>query len=298
MDKIYLSKEGYQKYLEELENIKKKIEKNNIDITEYVSDDAYGDGWHDNFAYEEARRYEYQLFLEYENKLKGLNEIEIIERDDSDKIGIEDIVLVELTFSDNEIEREVYAQKIASEYQISKEAIYAEINKLENSAASNKKILEKSKPKLQVKEQTKLEEQIIRREKLIIYLLINYPEDSYKKIKNVIKINDIKDAKNQEIIKKLYEEFEKGNINTSHVLDWFEEEEIINEISWILAYDFEITEVNKCIEDILNIYEKEKVIQERNDIIKQLECEGLSQEQINILENRLNEIIIQLAKMK
>ena len=27
MDKIYLSKEGYQKYLEELENIKKKIEK-------------------------------------------------------------------------------------------------------------------------------------------------------------------------------------------------------------------------------------------------------------------------------
>lgn len=49
MDKIYLSKEGYQKYLEKLENIKKKIEKNNIDITEYVSDDAYGDGWHDNF---------------------------------------------------------------------------------------------------------------------------------------------------------------------------------------------------------------------------------------------------------
>ena len=35
---------------------------------------------HDNFAYEEARRYEYQLFLEYENKLKGLNKIEIIEK--------------------------------------------------------------------------------------------------------------------------------------------------------------------------------------------------------------------------
>ena len=216
----------------------------------------------------------------------------------NDKIKFLKEIAKVLSKIDNEIEREVYAQKIASEYQISKEAIYAEINKLENSAASNKKILEKSKPKLQVKEQTKLEEQIIRREKLIIYLLINYPEDSYKKIKNVIKINDIKDAKNQEIIKKLYEEFEKGNINTSHVLDWFEEEEIINEISWILAYDFEITEVNKCIEDILNIYEKEKVIQERNDIIKQLECEGLSQEQINILENRLNEIIIQLAKMK
>ena len=49
--------------------------------------------------------YEYQLFLEYENKLKCLNKIKIIEKDDSDKIGIEDIVLVELIFSDNEIER-------------------------------------------------------------------------------------------------------------------------------------------------------------------------------------------------
>ena len=47
----------------------------------------------------------------------------------------------------------------------------------------------------------------------------------------------------------LYEELEKGNSNTSHVLDWFEDEQTISEISWILAYDFEITEVNKCIED-------------------------------------------------
>ena len=78
----------------------------------------------------------------------------------------------------------------------------------------------------------------------------------------------------------------------------YEEEKIINEISWILAYDFEITEVEKCIDDILGIYEKEKVIQERNDIINQLDSEGLTKEQIDVLESRLNEIIIQLAKMK
>ena len=96
----------------------------------------------------------------------------------------------------------------------------------------------------------------------------------------------------------MYEEFEKGNINTNYVLDWFEDEEIINEISWILAYDFEITEVGKCIEDILKLYAKEKVILERNEIIKQLEQEGLSKEQKEELETRLNSIIIQLAKMK
>lgn len=142
MAKIYLSSEGYQKYLEELENIKKKIEKNNIDITEYVSDDAYGDGWHDNFAYEEARRYEYQLFLEYENKLKGLNEIEIIERDDSDKIGIEDIVLVELSFSDNEIERDWYKISGSTKSDLDNEILHITVNSPLGKSLLGKKINE------------------------------------------------------------------------------------------------------------------------------------------------------------
>ena len=208
----------------------------------------------------------------------------------NDKIKFLKEIAKVLSKIDNEIEREVYAQKISSEYQVSKEAIYAEISKLENTSVTNKRVLESAKPRLQVKEESKVEEQVLKREKLIIYLLINYPEESYNRIKNVIRVEDI--------IKKLYDEFKKGNSNTSNVLDWFEEEKIINEISWILAYDFEITEVEKCIDDILGIYEKEKVIQERNDIINQLDSDGLTKEQIDVLESRLNEIIIQLAKMK
>lgn len=216
----------------------------------------------------------------------------------NDKIKFLKEIAKVLSKIDNEIEREVYAQKISSEYQVSKEAIYAEISKLENTSVTNKRVLESAKPRLQVKEESKVEEQVLKREKLIIYLLINYPEESYNKIKNVIRVEDIKDETNKQIIKKLYDEFKKGNSNTSNVLDWFEEEKIINEISWILAYDFEITEVEKCIDDILGIYEKEKVIQERNDIINQLDSDGLTKEQIDVLESRLNEIIIQLAKMK
>ena len=96
----------------------------------------------------------------------------------------------------------------------------------------------------------------------------------------------------------MYEEFEKGNSNTNNILGWFEQQEIINEISWILAYDFEITDYNKCIEDIINTYKKEKVLQERNRIIKMLENKELTQEEIRDLEIKLNQIIIQLAKMK
>ena len=216
----------------------------------------------------------------------------------NDKIKFLKEIAKVLSKIDNEIEREVYAEKIASEYQISKEAIYAEINKLEYSKSTGKKILEKAKPKLEVKEKVVSDNQIDKREKLLIYLLINYPEESYQKIKQEVNIDDIKNERNKSIIKKLYEELEKGNSNTSHILDWFEDEQTISEISWILAYDFEITEVNKCIEDILKLYSKEKVISQRNEIIKQLERTDLSQEEKNELETRLNNIIIQLAKMK
>lgn len=232
-----------------------------------------------------------------EYKVKVLKNVLNIEHP-NDKIKFLKEIAKVLSKIDNEIEREVYAQKISSEYQVSKEAIYAEISKLENTSVTNKRVLESAKPRLQVKEESKVEEQVLKREKLIIYLLINYPEESYNRIKNVIRVEDIKDETNKQIIKKLYDELEKGNSNTSNVLDWFEEEKIINEISWILAYNFEITEVEKCIDDILGIYEKEKVIQERNDIINQLDSDGLTKEQIDVLESRLNEIIIQLAKMK
>jgi len=51
MDKIYLDQDGYENYLKELEQLREKIIKNSSDISEFMSDDAYGDGWHDNFAY-------------------------------------------------------------------------------------------------------------------------------------------------------------------------------------------------------------------------------------------------------
>ena len=216
----------------------------------------------------------------------------------NDKIKFLKEIAKVLSKIDNEIEREVYVQKIASEYQISKEAIYAEISKLENTSTTSKKILEKSKPRLEVKPAIKEDNANDKKEKLIIYLLINYPNESYEKIKAKVSVEDIKNETNKAIIKKLYEEFEKGNINTNNVLDWFEDENIINEITWILAYDFEITEVNKCIDDILKIYEKEKITFERNEILRQLEEEGLTQEQKYELEKRLNDIIIQLVKMK
>lgn len=216
----------------------------------------------------------------------------------NDKIKFLKEIAKVLSKVDNDIEKEVYIDKLSLEYKISKEAIYAEIAKLENANNKGTKVLERAKPKMQIKESNEVNEQVDKREKLVIYLLINYPTESYQIIRKNIDINDFKSIRNQNIIKKLYEELEKGNSNINNILDWFEDEETINYLSWILAYDFEITEVSKCIKDLINIYAKENMINQRNEIIKQLEAGNLENEEREQLEAMLNEIIIKLAKIK
>lgn len=102
MDKIYLDQEGYENYLKELDEIREKIRKNSTDISEFASDDAYGDGWHDNFAYEQAVQKENSLLYELDIKLKGLAKIEIInKKENSDKVILGSIVTIKI---DDEIE--------------------------------------------------------------------------------------------------------------------------------------------------------------------------------------------------
>lgn len=217
----------------------------------------------------------------------------------NDKIKFLKEIAKELAKISNNIEREVYVDKISLEYNISKEAIYSEINKLIYGKDEDEKRINVTKvvqPQKKVIEET--DKAVAKREGLIIYLLINYPNEAYSKIKEVVSVEDIKSERNKKVITKLYEELEKGYSNINNVLDWFQEEEIINYLTSIMAYDFEITEVNKCIEDILNIYIKEKLIKKRNDIINKLENKELDKEDKANYEKQLSEIIVKLAKVK
>lgn len=217
----------------------------------------------------------------------------------NDKIKFLKEIAKELAKISNNIEREVYVDKISLEYNISKEAIYSEINKLIYGKNGDEKRINVTKvvqPQKKVIEET--DKAVAKREGLIIYLLINYPNEAYSKIKEVVSVEDIKSERNKKVITKLYEELEKGYSNINNVLDWFQEEEIINYLTSIMAYDFEITEVNKCIEDILNIYIKEKLIKKRNDIINKLENKELDKEDKANYEKQLSEIIVKLAKVK
>ena len=200
---------------------------------------------------------------------------------------------------DNSIEQEIYIDRISSEYGVSKEAIYGEVNKLKYAKTSDKKVLERAPIKSFIKEENseKIDESIIKREKMVIYILLNYPKESFERIKDIITTEEIKTEMNKDIISKIYEQYASGK--EGNILDLFTDEQTINYLSGIMADDFGVTDVNKCIEDLLNIYNKERLVNERNDILKKLEnTSSLTQEESNELVKRLNDVILKIAKVK
>ena len=227
---------------------------------------------------------------------KGLN----IENT-NDKIKFMNEIAKILGGVDNKIEQEIYIDKISSDYNISKEAIYAQINKNEYSNNKGAKILESSsirKPTIK-RQEKEINPELEKRENIIISLLIDGGEEVYNKIKGIINPNDFKSEANQKIMRRLYEEFEKGNSNINSLVDMFaDDEQVVNALTGIMADDYEIEDNKKALDDVINNYQKEKLMARRNEIIQSLNNASLDKEKASELEKELHTLIIKLAQIK
>ena len=216
----------------------------------------------------------------------------------NDKIKFLNEIAKLISKVDNTMEREVYIEKIAKEYDISKEAIYAEVNKLTYKNDKSEKILEKAKPVITHKkiETKEVSQAIKRRENTIISILLSGDLSIFEIIKQNIKPEDFQDEINHEIAKKLYEEFEKGNSNINGIIDTLEQEQQ-NQITMIMAEDYEIEDLEKAIDDIIQAYKRDKLNNRKLEILELLEQTSNNEEKKE-LEKELSNIIITLARIK
>ena len=216
----------------------------------------------------------------------------------NDKIKFLNEIAKLISKVDNTMEREVYIEKIAKEYDISKEAIYAEVNKLTYKNDKSEKILEKAKPIITHKkvETKEVSQAIKRRENTIISILLSGDLSIFEIIKQNIKPEDFQDEINHEIAKKLYEEFEKGNSNINGIIDTLEQEQQ-NQITMIMAEDYEIENLEKAIDDIIQAYKRDKLNNRKLEILELLEQTSNNEEKKE-LEKELSNIIITLARIK
>ena len=199
---------------------------------------------------------------------------------------------------DNNIEREVYIDRISKVYEISKNAIVSEVDKLLYRSLAGVTKFEKSNIVLKDTQDSKIDVATRKREGMVVYLLIDYTKAAFDKIKNVVDLNLIKSEKNKKIIGILYERIDLNNL-PENIISLFEDEDDINYVSGILSYDFEISDVNKAIEDIEKAYYKEKLISLRNELILKLENNNDAEEaDKKEIENELTNVILELTKMK
>lgn len=217
----------------------------------------------------------------------------------SDKIKFLKQVSKLISGIDSEIEREIYISKISETNGISKEAIYAEINKLLYKK-DDSKVLEKSVPvkKFEIKEVTEIDKAEYEREKMILYFLIKNFDEVGNKIISKIKSEDFKVEKYKKVYNTILEIINNGNTNIYNSLSNIEDSDFQSNLSEIMFSEYEISSVDKFLNDILNNYEKNKLSSRKLEILKLIKTQNLSKSEVAELENELSEIITRLAKIK
>ena len=108
MQEILVDEDGYQQFFSELARLKKFFVSNAAEASSFYQS-AIGDGWHDNFAFEEAKREERCVADQIDLMLKEKNQLHIIKptKITPNKINIGDSLELKISYSayDSEIEK-------------------------------------------------------------------------------------------------------------------------------------------------------------------------------------------------
>lgn len=216
----------------------------------------------------------------------------------SDKVKFLRAVTKLLSEIDDKIEREIFIEKISNQYEISREAIYAEVNKIlyKNDVTINNN--QKSAPKKETEEKNSVDEAALKRENLIIYLLINNTKEAFVKLISNIGLEDFKNEYNRVIFEKIKEIEDVSEAKVMKTIANIEDENLQRHVSELMVSDYEITSVQKCIDELLLTYNKDRLNNRKLEIIKALERKDLNKEEVASLEQELSTIIVELARRK
>ena len=216
----------------------------------------------------------------------------------SDKVKFLRAVTKLLSEIDDKIEREIFIEKVSNQYEISREAIYAEVNKL---LYKNDTTINNSTKNVVKKEETVVapaDEAALKRENLIIYLLINNPKEAFVKLISNIGLEDFKNEYNKIIFEKIKDLENVSEAVIMKTIAYIENEDLQRHVSELMVSDYEISSPQKCIDELLITYNKDRLNNRKLEIIKALENKDLSKEEIASLEQELSVIIVELARRK
>lgn len=214
--------------------------------------------------------------------------------DTSDKISFLTKMSDILSKVGNNIERDVYVEKYSNELNVGKEAIIAEIEK-RTIRASNKTQKTQQPIKITVNS-NKSNEEKIRKEKMIIYLLTLKRKDIFENLKEVYTIQDIEDSSYKELIKKLYGLYDEADFSDKDVTLVCETDEEKSLISEMMMRSDTRDDINRFANEIIKNIKIEKLQLEKKEVFKKLQSTDITEEEKESLEKKLQEIVMSIAK--
>lgn len=127
MKDILVNTDGFNQYYEELNRLKDLI----LSIASIGSEsyaDAVGDGWHDNFAFEDTMRESRKIASRIDKMIEDEKYLKIVDkkRTSDDIIDIGDILTIRVIYDIDDIEE--YTIKLTGKYMIDNDAKIKEVS--------------------------------------------------------------------------------------------------------------------------------------------------------------------------
>ena len=206
--------------------------------------------------------------------------------------GVADI----LAKIDNNIEREIYIEKVSNKYKIATGPILKEVErKIKSSMSKNDDlVIDTQMLNRKMRLVTNLKK---RQEQYIIALLLSKDKEIIKEIFDKIKLEDIENKEVKKVYSFLIDLSKTNDLSKIDVITKIHDEELMKEITDIMYIDISQTDRKKLLTDVLKNKMKERLYLRRDEILKRT-SENISKDEMEILQLELNQIIVELSKLK
>lgn len=194
---------------------------------------------------------------------------------------------------DNNIERDIYVDKISNKYKIGKTPIIKEIEKKLNKSGETK-IINLNDISKKINSSVNARKRV---EQYIISLMICKDKKIQELLYNNISENTFKNEGLKSLYKYIINLTNECDINKIDILSRTTDEMLIKELTDVMYIDMSVIGREKLLNDVLIYIKKDKFLTRRTEILTRL-GEDISKDEKDILQFELNQILIELNKLK
>ena len=195
---------------------------------------------------------------------------------------------------ENDIERDLYIDKIARKYDIGTGPIIKEVEKRLKKASNDEIVIDMQSINRKMQLVTNIRK---RQEQYIIALILCKDKKIQEEIFDKIKPEDIHDENVKNIYNFLIDLKNNFDINKIDILSKVRDEEMVKELTEIMYIDLSMSDRNKLFHDVIKNKNKEKLFLRRDEILKRI-SENITSDEKEILNFELNQIVVELSKLK